>query len=91
MQAGFNADIANLPISMIQRGHSNWSTYTKNFVMFFFGLFESYSHPCSAYVGYIGTDRSLLTGHDAVLLQQIARDLLHALSHRHDNTWMAFG
>ena len=28
--------------------------------------------------GYIGTDRSLLTGHNALLLRQIARDLLHA-------------
>ena len=25
-----------------------------------------------------------------LLLRQIARDLLHALSHRHDNTWAAF-
>ena len=32
-------------------------------------------------------DRSLLTWHNALLLWQIARDLLHALSHRHDNTW----
>ena len=30
-------------------------------------------------------------GHDALLLQQIARYLLHALSHRHDNTLMALG
>ena len=29
-------------------------------------------------------------GHDALLLRQIAGDLLHALAHRHDNTWMAF-
>ena len=36
------------------------------------------------------TDRSLLTEHDA-LLAQIARDLLHALLHRHNNTWTAFG
>ena len=27
-----------------------------------------------ARAGYIGTDRSLLTGHDALLLQQIARN-----------------
>ena len=27
------------------------------------------------------TDRSLLTGHDTLLLRQIARDLLHALTH----------
>ena len=51
---------------------------------------ESYQRPCLAHAGYIGTDRSLLTGHDALLLQQIARDLLHVLSHRHDNTWTAF-
>ena len=43
------------------------------------------------HAGHIGTDRSLLTGHNALLLRQIARDLLYALSHRHDNTWMAFG
>ena len=29
-------------------------------------------------------------GQDALLLQMIARDPLHALSHRHDNTWMVF-
>ena len=39
---------------------------------------------------YIGTVRGLLTGHDVLLLQQIARDVLHALTHRHDNTWAAF-
>ena len=33
------------------------------------------------------TNRSLLTRHNTLLLWQIARDLLHALSHRHDNTW----
>ena len=46
--------------------------------------------PCLAHAGHIGTDRSLLTGHDDLLLQQIARDLLHASSHRHDYTWTAF-
>ena len=30
-------------------------------------------------------------GLDALLLRPIARDLLHALSHRHDDTWTAFG
>ena len=30
---------------------------------------------------YIGTDRRLLTRHDAIILRQIARGLLHALSH----------
>ena len=34
------------------------------------------------HAGHIGTDRSLLTGHNALLLRQIARDLLHALLHR---------
>ena len=49
-----------------------------------------YECPGSAHtdhIMHIGTDRGLLTGHDALLLQQIARDLLHALSQRHDNTW----
>ena len=45
----------------------------------------------STYLLYIGTDRSLPMGHDAPLLWQMARDLLHALAHRHDNTWMALG
>ena len=39
------------------------------------GIFLPYQHPCSALAGHIGTDRSLLTGHDALLLRQIARDL----------------
>ena len=34
----------------------------------------------TTHVGYTGTDRSLLMGHNALLLRQIARDLLHALS-----------
>ena len=51
---------------------------------FGFGLYQC---PCLAHAGCIGTDRSLLTGHDVLLLKQIARDLLHAVSHRHDNTW----
>ena len=42
------------------------------------------------HAGHIGTDRSLLTGHNALLSRQIARDLLHALLHRHNNTWTAF-
>ena len=36
------------------------------------------------------TDGSLLVGYNALLLLQIARDLLHALSHRLDNTWHSF-
>ena len=51
---------------------------------------ESYKHPCLTHAGYIGTDRSLLTGHNGLLLRQIARDLLYALLQRHNNTWTAF-
>ena len=29
-------------------------------------------------------------GHDALLLRHIARDLIYALSHRHDKTWTDF-
>ena len=36
------------------------------------------------------TDRSLQMAHDVLLLRQIARDPLHALSHRHDYAWTAF-
>ena len=50
-------------------------------------LFVSYYRLCSAHVGYIGADRNLLTGHNALLLRQIARDLLHALAHRHNKSW----
>ena len=50
-----------------------------------FGI-RSYLCPCSAHAGYIGKDRNQLTGHYALVLQQIASILLHALSHRHDNT-----
>ena len=49
------------------------------------------SLPSSVHAGHLGTDKSLLTGHNALLFRQIARDLLHALSHRHDKTWTAFG
>ena len=47
-------------------------------------LFVAYQRPCLAHAGYIGTDRSLLRGHNALLLQQVARDPLHALSHRRE-------
>ena len=47
-------------------------------------LFVSYYRPCSVHAGYIWGDRSLLTGHDVLLLQQKARDLLHELSHSHE-------
>ena len=49
-------------------------------------LFVSYSRSCSIHTGYIGTDRSLLAGHNALLLRQIARDPSHALSHRNHMT-----
>ena len=42
---------------------------------FGFGL---YPRPCSEHACYIETGISLLTGHDALLLRQIARSLLHA-------------
>ena len=43
--------------------------------------------PCLAHAGHIGTDRSLLTGHDAQLSQQITANLSHTLSQRHENTY----
>ena len=46
-----------------------------------------YLRACVAHAGHIGTDRSLLMGHDALRLQQIAEDIVHAVSHRYDNTW----
>ena len=43
-------------------------------VIYHFGLcFVSYARPFSAHAGHIQTDRSLLTGHNALLLQLIAR------------------
>ena len=59
-------------------------------LFFFIELIESYLRPCLAHAGHIGTDRSLLMGHNALLLRQIARDLLHASLHRHNDTWTAF-
>ena len=38
----------------------------------FLFVFVSYKRLCSAHAGYIGTDRSLLTGYNALLLRQIA-------------------
>ena len=46
-------------------------------------LFLSYYHPCTAHAGYILTIKGLVMWHDALHLRQIARDLLHASSHRH--------
>ena len=50
-------------------------------------LFQSHQRSFSAHAGYIGIGRSLLTGYDALLSRLITRDLLHTLSHSHDNTW----
>ena len=63
---------------------------TMHVKMVFFLLIESYLRPCLTHAGHIGTEISLLTGHNALLLRQKARDLLHALLHRHNNTWTAF-
>ena len=43
-----------------------------------------FAKACETKIIYI--TNTLLTGHDALLLRQIARDRLYALSHRHDNT-----
>ena len=57
------------------------------FVCFVCNILTSLFSTCRPY-----RDRQrLLIGHDALLLRQIARDLLHALSNRHDSTWTAFG
>ena len=64
------------------------TVYCHGFCLFCF--FESYKHPYSAHAGHIGKDRSLLMGHDALIVRQIARVLLHALSHIHYYTWTAF-
>ena len=60
----------------------------KQSMLFFF--IKSYLCCCLTHAGHIGTDRSLLMGHDVLLLRQIARDLLHASLHRHNDTWTAF-
>ena len=46
-------------------------------------LVSSYLCPRSAHAGYMGTDGDLLP---ALILQETSGDLIHALSHRHDNT-----
>ena len=54
-----------------------------------FCLFSSYKRPCSAHAGYTGTDRSLLTGHNALLLGQIVRDLhYHIDMLTHGTPWL---
>ena len=44
-------------------------------------LFESLKRGCLTYAGDTGTDKSLLTGHHALLLRQMASDLLHTYYH----------
>ena len=53
-----------------------------------FCLFKPYLRPWSAHAGHIMTGGSLLTGHDALLLRQIVKDLY---MHYHIDIWMAFG
>ena len=48
-------------------------------------LFESYQYHCSTHAGY-KRNSSLPMGHDVLLLQQMARDPLYGLSHRHVNS-----
>ena len=80
----FHMVITNVQLSVVRVGHC---VPLAGFCLSLYDLHalnrDVYQRPCSAHAGHIGTDRSLLTGHDALLLQQIARDLLHALSHTH--------
>ena len=54
------------------------------YVLISFDLILLYFHPCYTHACYIGTDRSLLLGQDTLLFRRIARDQLHAISHRHE-------
>ena len=86
--AGTEIDMSDKPFDLFREGWRNLSGLRKFFYIeqildFFLG---GGGFHCSSHTGHKGTDRSLLTGHDALLLRQIARDLLHALSNRHDNT-----
>ena len=44
-------------------------------------LTESYGRPCLAHVGYIGTQRGMLPGHDGLLLRQIAIGIFYMHYH----------
>ena len=55
-------------------------------ICLFVCLFGSYIRPWETTAGYIGTDRRMQMGYDSLLLRHIARDLLHTLTHGHDNT-----
>ena len=44
-------------------------------------LFLLYRCLCLAHAGHVGTDKRLQTGRNAILLRQVARGILHALSH----------
>ena len=61
-----------------------------NMNRFLFVCLNHINVPVLVHAGHVETYRNMLTGHDALLLWQIARDHLHALSHRHDDTWIAF-
>ena len=56
-------------------------------VSFVFNYFLTLSYGGVCWFGGPGTDRSLELRHDTLLLRHIARDLLHALSLRRDDTW----
>ena len=49
-------------------------------------LFESCKRPRLAHACCKGTRQKPANGHDALLLQRIAWDLLPTILHRHDNT-----
>ena len=71
---------------------SYWKLIATLFVCLFVSLYHINVPVEHMQVTDMGTNRSLLMGYNAILLQQIhvARDHLHVLSHRHDNTWTAF-
>ena len=73
--------------------NKHWNL-TNNFYLHFicpligYYLLVSYKCPPSVHVGYIKTNRILLTGQDDLLLWQIPRNLLHALSQTtNDTSW----
>ena len=61
-----------------QKMESTTHSLTEDTTVCLFVLLVLYLYPCSAHAVHIGTDRILLMGHNALLLQQTAGDLLHA-------------
>ena len=59
-------DHSTLQAAMYTGTGGMWTSHEK--VRIFVCLFGSYYRPYSAHAGHIGTDRSLLTGHNALLL-----------------------